>query len=43
MPWMFGFLGVDIKDWPHIEEWSKRMLARPAVESVLQRAPTFGH
>lgn len=43
MPWMFGFLGVDIKDWPHIDAWSQRMLARPAVEKVLKRAPTIGH
>lgn len=43
MPWMFRFLGVDIKDWPQIEKWSERMLTRPAVKGVLDRAPTFGH
>ncbi|KAB8274688.1 S-adenosyl-L-methionine-dependent methyltransferase [Aspergillus minisclerotigenes] len=43
MPWMFTFLGVDIKDWPHIQRWSERMLSRPAVARVLQRAPTLGH
>jgi glutathione S-transferase len=43
MPWMFTFLGVDIKDWPHIEAWSQRMLARPAVQEILQVAPTYGH
>jgi glutathione S-transferase len=43
MPWMFTFLGVDIKDWPNIDEWSKRMLERPAVKKVLEVAPTYGH
>ncbi|KAK8013416.1 glutathione S-transferase GliG-like, partial [Apiospora marii] len=43
MPWMFGFLGVDIKDWPHIQAWSKRMLERPAVMKVMQDAPKYGH
>ncbi|KAH6666336.1 putative glutathione S-transferase GliG-like protein [Halenospora varia] len=43
MPWMFKFLGVDIKDWPSIEKWSERMLERPAVKSVLERGPTYGH
>ncbi|MCJ1248060.1 hypothetical protein MMC30_005275 [Trapelia coarctata] len=43
MPWMFKFLGVDIKDWPMIEKWSERMLARPAVKSVMKRGPTYGH
>lgn len=42
MPWMFGFLGVDIKDWPHIQAWSKRMLERPAVRKVMQEAPKYG-
>jgi glutathione S-transferase len=40
---MFTFLGVDIVDWPHIHEWSKRMLERPAVKKVLEVAPTYGH
>ncbi|EAW11049.1 glutathione S-transferase gliG [Aspergillus clavatus NRRL 1] len=43
MPWMFTFLGVDIKDWPQIQAWSERMLSRPAVARVLERAPTLGH
>lgn len=43
MPWMFSFLGVDIKDWPHIQAWSEKMLARPAVKRIMERAPTFGH
>jgi glutathione S-transferase len=43
MPWMFSFLSVDIKDWPNIEAWSKRMLGRSAVQNILARAPTFGH
>ncbi|KAI1958157.1 hypothetical protein LOZ58_005272 [Ophidiomyces ophidiicola] len=43
MPWMFGFLGVEIKDWPHIEEWAHRMLERPAVQDIMKRAKTFGH
>ena len=42
MPWMFKFLGVDIKDWPQIKRWSDRMLARPSVKIVMERAPTFG-
>jgi glutathione S-transferase len=43
MPWMFTFLGVKIQDWPHIEAWSERMLARPAVQDILEAAPTYGH
>lgn len=43
MPWMFKFLGVDIKDWPAIQRWSEKMLARRAVREVMDRAPTFGH
>ncbi|KAL4886430.1 glutathione S-transferase [Aspergillus karnatakaensis] len=43
MPWMFKFLGVDIKDWPHIESWSKKMLDRPAIKAVLETAPKIGH
>ncbi|MCJ1380204.1 hypothetical protein MMC17_003307 [Xylographa soralifera] len=43
MPWMFRFLGVDIKDWPAIEQWSTRMLSRPAVKTILERGPTYGH
>lgn len=42
MPWMFKFLGVDIRDWPQIKRWSDRMLARPSVKMVMERAPTFG-
>lgn len=43
MPWMFKFLGVDIKDWPNIEAWSERMLVREAVKKILERGPTYGH
>lgn len=43
MPWMFTFLGVDIKDWPHIQTWSELMLAREAVRTILGRGPTYGH
>jgi glutathione S-transferase len=43
MPWMFKFLGVDIKSWPAIERWSERMLEREAVKVILERAPKFGH
>lgn len=43
MPFMFTFLGVDIKDWPHIEDWSRRMSARPAVKYIMSVAPSFGH
>ncbi|KAL5356677.1 hypothetical protein BJX96DRAFT_187400 [Aspergillus floccosus] len=43
MPWMFQFLGVDIKDWPSIERWSQRMLARPAVQAVMEMGPKIGH
>jgi glutathione S-transferase len=40
---MFEFLGVNIRDWPHIEHWSQRMLDRPAVKAVLESAPVIGH
>lgn len=43
MPWMLTFLSVDIKDWPHIEAWATRMLARPAIQDIMSRAKTFGH
>lgn len=43
MPWMFRFLGVDVKDWPNIQAWGERMLARPAVKKILEVAPTYGH
>ncbi|KAL6808072.1 glutathione S-transferase [Trichoderma camerunense] len=43
MPWMFTFLDVDIKDWPHIQKWADRMLARPAIRDIMSRAKTFGH
>jgi glutathione S-transferase len=43
MPWMFKFLGVDIKGWPHIEAWSERMLARGAVKKIMEKGPTYGH
>lgn len=43
MPWMFKFLGVDVKDWPRIEAWGQRMLERPAVKYILEVAPKYGH
>ena len=43
MPWMFKFLGVDIEDWPHIQVWSERMLARDAVKKILAEGPKYGH
>ncbi|POS71307.1 hypothetical protein DHEL01_v210297 [Diaporthe helianthi] len=43
MPWMFEFLGVDVRDWPHIEAWGKRMLERPAIKHILEAAPKYGH
>lgn len=43
MPWMFKFFGVEVKDWPHIERWGIRMLARPAIELIMDKAPRIGH
>lgn len=43
MPWMFKFLEVDMKVFPNIEAWGARMVARPAVKTVLERGPTYGH
>ncbi|KAJ4390998.1 hypothetical protein N0V93_004597 [Gnomoniopsis smithogilvyi] len=43
MPWMFTFLSADIDKWPNISSWSSEMVKRPAVQKILQRAPTFGH
>ncbi|KAF2446666.1 glutathione S-transferase [Karstenula rhodostoma CBS 690.94] len=43
MPWMFKFLSVDIQRWPNIQAWSEKMLARPAVQGVLEKGPTYGH
>jgi hypothetical protein len=43
MPWKFTFLGVDTKDWPHIEAWATHMLARPAIQDIMSRAKSFGH
>lgn len=43
MPWMFTFLGVDIKDWPAIQAWSSRMAKRHAVQTILESAPRYGH
>ncbi|KAJ5433653.1 uncharacterized protein N7458_012809 [Penicillium daleae] len=43
MPWMFTFLDVDIKDWPDIEAWATRMLARPTIQNIMGRAKTFSH
>ena len=43
MPWMFKFLDVDIKRYPHISDWAERMLAREAIQRVMARAPKIGH
>ncbi|KAI0886480.1 glutathione S-transferase [Annulohypoxylon maeteangense] len=43
MPWMFKFFNVDIKDWPNVQAWSERMLARPAVQRIVERGPKYGH
>ena len=43
MPWMFTFLEVDIKEWPHIQAWGERMLSRVAVRKVLALGPHYGH
>lgn len=43
MPWMFNFLGVNIKDWPYIKAWAKRLLARPAIQEIMAQAKTFGY
>ncbi|PSN67016.1 putative glutathione S-transferase GliG-like protein [Corynespora cassiicola Philippines] len=43
MPWMFGFFGVDINNWPNIKRWGELMLSRPAVQKVMSTAPSIGH
>lgn len=43
MPWMFEFLGVDISKFPFIDSWGKRLMDMPAVRSVVERGPTYGH
>ncbi|KAF2201387.1 glutathione S-transferase [Delitschia confertaspora ATCC 74209] len=43
MPWMFVFLGLNIKDWPHIGAWNERMAKRPAIQKVMKNGPTYGH
>lgn len=43
MPWMFKFLGVDVNDWPHIAAWGQKMLSRPAIVDVMDRAPKLGN
>lgn len=43
MPWMFSALGVDIKDWPKVQDWNSRMNLRPAVQDVMAKGPTYGH
>jgi len=40
---MFNFLGVNIESWPNIQRWSERMLSRPAVQTILERGPRYGH
>ena len=43
MPWMFGFLQVDIEKFPQIKAWGERMVARPAIQAILERGPKYGH
>ena len=43
MPYMFKLFGVDIQRWPQIDKWSRNMLSRSAVKTVLEAAPTLGH
>lgn len=43
MPWMFGFFGVDINNWPNIKLWGEVMMARPAIQKVMATAPSIGH
>lgn len=43
MPWMFKFLSVDMQKYPHIVDWADRMLARSAVQKVMESAPRIGH
>ncbi|KAI1322274.1 putative glutathione S-transferase GliG-like protein [Xylariaceae sp. FL0255] len=43
MPWMFRFFNTNVGNWPHIANWSSRMLERPAVKHILEVAPKFGH
>lgn len=43
MPWMFNLFSVDINDWPAVHKWAKRMLERPVIQDILERAPKFGH
>lgn len=43
MPWMFGFLKVDMNAYPKTQEWAQKMLERPAVRKVMDYAPRIGH
>ncbi|KAL9084064.1 MAG: hypothetical protein Q9165_008265 [Trypethelium subeluteriae] len=43
MPWMFSFFGVNVGDWPRVEDWSKRMMERESITRVLKKGPTYGH
>ncbi|RMZ66213.1 glutathione S-transferase [Pyrenophora seminiperda CCB06] len=43
MPWMFKFLDVDIASYPNIKSWGERMVMRPAVKTILEQGPTYGH
>ena len=43
MPWMFEYMGVDIRRWPNIDKWSRLLLGRPAVQAILTKGPTYGH
>lgn len=35
--------GMDLGKWPHIVDWSRRMLARPAVQRARERVAKMGH
>lgn len=43
MHWMFNFLGVDISKYPNIKSWGERMVSRPAVKTILEHGPKYGH
>lgn len=43
MPWMFGFLGENVENWPKIKGWGEKMLKRQAVHDVVRKGPMYGH
>ncbi|OJJ45959.1 hypothetical protein ASPZODRAFT_26552 [Penicilliopsis zonata CBS 506.65] len=42
MPYMFQFMGVEMARWPRLQGWAARMAARPAIQHILEFAPTIG-